>query len=178
MGSAGEHSASSPTSSFTDKKKVAWSGMTFRGSPSKWGTPCEARASLEGQARWPEAWGGTGAGGDRLARAGGGGGPCLLASWKQCLCSLFVFHLPAPPPPSRLPLIVRRAIKGQMSGRSLAAAGHLAQTWWRRVGGRGAPHPWPPGQGLGSPPAAQSAPLRSFAHGSQNPFGNPGRKAR
>lgn len=180
VGSAGEHPASSPTSSFTDKKKVAWSGVTFQGSPSKWGPP--VRLGLvsggAGQVACSLGWHRPGAGGDRLARTGGEGGPLPFGLFRAAPLFSLCFPSARPPPPSRLPLIVRRAIKGQMSGRSLAAVGHLAQTRWRRVGGRGAPHPWPPGQDLGSPPATQRAPLRSFARGSQNPFGNPGRKAR
>lgn len=95
VGSAGEHPASSPTSSFTDKKKVAWSGVTFRGSPSKWGPP--VRLGLvsggAGQVACSLGWHRPGAGGDRLARTGGGRRPPAFWPLRSSAFVLSLFSI-------------------------------------------------------------------------------------
>lgn len=90
------------------------------------------------------------------------------------LFSLFVFHLPASPQPSRLPLIVCRAIKGQMSGRSLAAAGPPRSEHRHGGGGWVAGGAWRVTRLTTS--CTESFSEGRFAHGSQNPRSIPGKK--
>lgn len=149
-----------------------------KGSPSEWWHHVRSEASLHG-------------GGAGHRQPGGGQGQALVGQAGQAaegggslpfgllgavpLFSLFVFHLPSPPWPSRLPLIVCRAIKGQMSGRSLAAVGSprtdtVAAGGWVAEGG--------PGRviGLTTSCTEHSSPGLS-ACGSEAPPSNPGRKA-
>ena len=179
VGSAGEHRASCPTSSFTDKKEVAWSGVTFRGSPSKWGPP--VRLGLvsggAGQVACSLGWHRAGAGGDRLARAVGGRRPPAFWPLRSSAFVLSLFSVCLRPAAFQASPDCaqgdKRADEREISGGSGSPRTDTVAAGRRQRG----PPPLGPGQDSGSPPATQSAPLRSFARGSQNPFGNSGRKA-
>lgn len=95
--------------------------------------------------------------------------PCLLASSGHAFVFSLCFPSVWPQRTSRLPLIVCRVIKGQMSRRSLAAAGSPNTDTMAAVDGRGGP--W-----AGNPAisCAECFSEGHFAQGSQAHSSSPG----